>query len=784
MGRMGKKKKRREQNTSRQPGPRASDVIDGPGFRMERRGRMILSQTNRTEAEQRELTRRLAESVPQIEAEILQLSKSIESQLDACDSFAVLGSIFLRNFLADPETYKEYSFEGRSFVAEYAALLALKHPYSRGKTALVDPSVIERIQETVTDIFQKVTWLAMARDAKRYPDSAPGKLRELQFLAYLNELTVRAPAYSHHLHEVLRGLFQPMEDVLLRSAGHTIDDALKISEAIPKIIETRLKERLQQAREGSTQIERELADIKRGKFPRDGNPEQIAFMRKLAALPRKDRKRQLQYRMMAWIFSMANHICSFTPDDVAAATAVPRDRVSRFLEDMAVHFGDVPEAFSVPEATHQLKTKPLLEHSGRYLCPAPVLFEWALQPMYEAHVKAAEGREWNRYEQHRHDYLVGKSVALLSQAMPEARFDHHLYYYPDPARPEVRAELDAVGVYDSVLFLAEAKGADLTNPAKRGAPDRLKRDLQEIVGASHAQAVRASEYIARVETARFFRGNGDLAYEIRRADITETFLISVSLAPLGHISAMLHATDDDDLPLFREGQYSWIVSIYDLMVIADVVDLPPVLTHYLRRRVRAARQGKLGAADELDVFGYYLKEGLYLEGPDVDHLTHFQLLTYTTDFDDYYFYKTGVRETFAPKPAQRMDPAFRKIVEAVIQSGLPGRVDVALQLLELSSRGRRDLVSLIEKARRIYKRERRLVDASVFGEGDGGWVITFMFDVDGDRLKERLLSYGRRKMSELAARRLTGIGELPGQVPRVLALVRLENEAQEQPKSA
>jgi len=45
---------------------------------------------------------------------------------------------------------------------------------------------------------------------------------------------------------------------------------------------------------------------------------------------------------------------------------------------------------------------------------------------------------------------------------------------------------------------------------------------------------------------------------------------------------------------------------------ADIIDLPPVFPHYVKRRVHTAHLGLLEAHDELDIFSYYLAEGLYL----------------------------------------------------------------------------------------------------------------------------------------------------------------------------
>lgn len=193
--------------------------------------------------------------------------------------------------------------------------------------------------------------------------------------------------------------------------------------------------------------------------------------------------------------------------------------------------------------------------------------------------------------------------------MPTAEVATNLLYNPEGDSSR-EAELDAIAIYDSIVFLIEVKGADVTDPARRGAPDRLRRDLEEVIAKSHSQALRAKACISSHANASFRRQAGGGNFIVPEG-IRNVVMISVSLATLGHLTAFLHA--DSEIGLFQNGEYSWIVSIYDLIVLADIIDLPSMFPHYVMRRVHTAHQGFLEAHDELDIFGYYLKEGLYVD---------------------------------------------------------------------------------------------------------------------------------------------------------------------------
>ena len=56
-----------------------------------------------------------------------------------------------------------------------------------------------------------------------------------------------------------------------------------------------------------------------------------------------------------------------------------------------------------------------------------------------------------------------------------------------------------------------------------------------------------------------------------------------------------------------------ILSLHDLQIICDIVDLPGLLIHYFSRRDRINRGMRVFAGDDLDLFMYYLMKGLYLD---------------------------------------------------------------------------------------------------------------------------------------------------------------------------
>jgi hypothetical protein len=786
------KRKRRNERSRRQapkvtPVPDDIDVVEGSGFRMERHGRFIHMTTNRTEAEQQALMEKMAASAENLSADLEKRAKAIESQIQEYDTFTILGALTLQNHVKNPDTYKEYSYPGKSFVSEYATLLALSHPYSEGTKEFIAPPVLHEIQKEIEHVFSAASWHEMAKYARRKiaageVSEAPTALEEMQFRMRTHELIVRNPAYEHHHHEVLRGLFRAVEKDLLALVGFSIDDALAISRAISVRMDRVFSERLQKAREGMKDMKNTVHKAKHSGVStvnKAGNnemlPPTLEYYRELSKRSPKEVDNFLKSATLAWLFFGAAEICSFTVDELVDEITVPPERVKAFVSLLSMTFGDVPTDDIMPSPTHPLRARPLVRHEEFYLSSAPMLLDWAIQPAFETALKTSGGSRWQRYQKQRHDHVLNLSVEILQRMMPGATIENNLLYCcnGDLSR---ETEIDAIAIYDGIVFLIEVKGADITAPARRGAPDRLRRDLEEVIAKSHSQALRAKDYISSSRESVFRRADGGPDFIIPTG-VRDVIMISVSLAPLGHLTALLHA--DSDIGFFRDGEYSWVVSIYDLIVIGDMVDLPPMFPHYVMRRVYTAHQGILEAHDELDLFGYYLNEGLYIDDIAGELQTKagkawMGLLSYTGQFDDYYSYITGSRQKRTEKPAQRMQPKLREMLVRLEKSGLSGRVDVAMAILDLCHETRLSFLSGIEKVQKISLREHRISDATVCGEEGKGWGLTYMCDREPSKLEASLRLHCNRKQQQLKYKKWVGVAEVIDSNPRIASIYVLE----------
>ena len=754
-------------------------IVNELGLRIERHGRFIYMENSRTPEEQEALMERLLNVKNTLPESIRQKAIELESTLSKYNSFDIVANLCFANLLIDPDIYKEYLHEGRSAYVEYVALLCLKHPYSEGedKLRVIDGVVAQVIQDKVKEIFTDTMWLTIARSVN---GGQTEDFTEIQYAIRSYELAVRNPAYLGHLQFIVEGLFDPFKDTLLQTIGFTASDAIKLSDAIAQLMPSKLVVKVEQAKKQGVDLINMVRDYKKG-LPVDFNSDnERKIVEDLARLKYKERVKRIENMSMAYAFAALGDVCSFTIQELASFTKIAEERVRNFVDAFSLKFGDVEADFFIPSPTHQLRERPLIVNGNQYLSPSPSLLDWAIQPMLENVLKNAAGNVWNRYANHRHEFLLRTSTELLKKAMPDLSLEMNLHYPMTSQSQAMDAELDALGVYDSVLFLVEAKGASLTDPAKRGAPDRLRRHLNELIGEAHEQAIRAKAYIDSNNLPEFERSDGTI-FNLNKRDLMETFLVSLTLEPIGHLTALIHA--ENDLDVLRKGEFPWMVSVYDLLVIADLIEYPSMLPHYIKRRIRCAKQGLLKAIDELDVFGYYLKEGLYFHSEDDIRPAHqINLMSYTTDFDDYYLYKSGMRSKTAPKPRQQLPLNFRTLLHAIENSKAPGRVSIAMTLLDLNDETRRGFAKMIQVVKKKHKDNKIMHDASIGGANEDGWGITYMIASTAQEIDKKLLTYCTLKKYQQKAKLWIGMGDLAEKKYAFCEMLYLEHPWEEDQK--
>ena len=106
-----------------------------------------------------------------------------------------------------------------------------------------------------------------------------------------------------------------------------------------------------------------------------------------------------------------------------------------------------------------------------------------------------------------------------------------------------------------------------------------------------------------------------------------------------------------DSDFIKGSEYPWIVTVYDLIVISDLLEKDKNgFINYLNERRTVARHSSLEAMSELDYFGYYLDYGNLKKLKKLKPATSVFIQGFSEEIDRWYSYLRG-EVKYAEKPA-------------------------------------------------------------------------------------------------------------------------------------
>lgn len=327
----------------------------------------------------------------------------------------------------------------------------------------------------------------------------------------------------------------------------------------------------------------------------------------------------------------------------------------------------------------------------------------ALDSLWESfeHVARKDDRFYSgRYQNERARWLQQKAMACLARIFPS----QHIYQnvaYPDPDKREgATAELDIAVYWRPFLILVEAKARQFKLESQLGDAGRLRWDIKANVEDAFEQARRASRHVTESPNPEFVEPSSGRRLKVSRDDIRRIYLVTVSQHLLAGLATRLAVFKD--VGLFRSDDYPLSISIADLDTVTELCGGPDVFLHYVEKRLAIQTENVELLADELDLFGAYLKTRLQparlwdMEGVEP---TAVLLHGFSAQFDDWAAYRRGDSAT---PPTIRLDVPSQ--ITKILQ-GLRKRDDyasrwIAFALLDLSDAALLDIDSNISQLRK------------------------------------------------------------------------------------
>jgi len=300
--------------------------------------------------------------------------------------------------------------------------------------------------------------------------------------------------------------------------------------------------------------------------------------------------------------------------------------------------------------------KPLINLGrGSFFCALPQTFFSFIFPVINDLV--AEDSSLKRaYDHRRAKFLEIEIARTFSNAFPGAEIVTGFQWRDG----EQKFENDLLIRMDSHLLLVEAKSGAISWPALRGAPDRARRHIEDLLYAPSAQSARLADRIRAVVKAPELRDsllpNLDL-----RLDLVRTVLrLSVTLENFAAIQSNTQILKMTGwIP--KGHKLAPCITLADLNVIFDILEPPGQKVYYLRRRAELEEQMEY-LGDELDLLGFYLATGFNIEGTEAEGVG-LNIVGMSSRVDKYFIARAeGI---ICPKPRLRLSKWWTDICSKI-----------------------------------------------------------------------------------------------------------------------
>jgi hypothetical protein len=314
-------------------------------------------------------------------------------------------------------------------------------------------------------------------------------------------------------------------------------------------------------------------------------------------------------------------------------------------------FGGFPLGDSV------IKTNPLVKVGDKYFCfsinlPFRNIFDITANHLQSADAVYYEQRfKGNTSPTSRDNYIELKAKKLFEKFLPTVQFYHSLKYNIVEDGIPKEPELDILGIGNDTLYFIEVKAGELNKKHRRGAILGLKDRLKETVNEGSYQCYRAEKFINDnvIPEFRYTDNNQGKTLTIDKSKNYQTIKISVTYEHLSTVSVNLKYLIESGV-LSAAYKWTWIVSLYDLMIFSDLIESEADFTEYLQNRLVLYERNDIEFHDEIDILGFFF-ENLFPLKPEKEN-ERIMMLSYKDDIETYYT-RAGVGMPGVKKPKRK-----------------------------------------------------------------------------------------------------------------------------------
>jgi hypothetical protein len=347
--------------------------------------------------------------------------------------------------------------------------------------------------------------------------------------------------------------------------------------------------------------------------------------------------------------------------------------------------------------------RPFLHVAGKTYCFDQISLFEGLYRVIERLVKRLKPDYRGAWNEAQTKVTEQRTFELLRRLLPNAQIFTNAHYQFDSPRTGARewAETDGVVVYAGHLFVVEVKAGLASNLSPIDHFDHHVKKMQTLLGDSARQGERF------LETFRF---EGAIMLCDNQHNVLETLdwnavrhatVITVTLDGLHALST--RAAELAVLGVDRIQSPTWVLSLDNLEIYADVFRSPFRFLHFVEQRMNGEANPHTRPGDEMDHLGMYLEYNRYVDeaqrlGPEAEIIWIGQ----RSSVDKYYAHLNSSEPL--PIPNQPQHGYFDEIVDLLEIQGDASAAVMSSKLLDVHFKHRKKIDDGVrEMLRRITR---------------------------------------------------------------------------------
>jgi hypothetical protein len=368
-------------------------------------------------------------------------------------------------------------------------------------------------------------------------------------------------------------------------------------------------------------------------------------------------------------------VYTLDPEIISSECGICRESIISGLNRLSMSFGDLKDTNPAHLfLSNPAWTKPVIKVGEEvYFCAMPQIF---FSFIFYIISELLEGNEpaKKQYQKRKADFLEAEIKDQFSRTFPHCDIASGYKWREGPDE----YENDLMVRVDSHLLLIEAKSHSVHWSALRGAPDRAKKHVKDMLLDPSIQSLRLATRINEVLKDISTKDEKLPSFPFSLDSVRTIVRLSVTLEDFATLQSTLHlARDAGWFP--ADHPIAPCILLADLEIVFDILQGTPQKIHYLKRRADLEDHFKY-KGDELDLLGFYLCNGFNIGLAEFDD-SQFILTGASKPIDRYYEAKEeGI---ITPRPQPKITKWWKDICEKIEARERPQWTDASIALLHV-----------------------------------------------------------------------------------------------------